>query len=523
MSDQAKKFFLLAGLLALSAIIVQDFWNGYLAEWDDEFYIRGILGWVTDPPHVGSTHWELRHPYTLLTAASVAVFGVSEPAVVLPSLAAFWGLVALVYWAALKRFGLFTAGSLAALLLTLPLLNIYGTVLRADMLEALFVVASLTAFLGVILHGYGERWLVAAGAFAGLAFITRETSGALIVFYALLFLAGYGGSRRRYFWMLAGFLPVWLIEYLFLLYHTGDPLYRYVIDLAQHHPLRPENVLSPPPAGTHDLQEAYRLLGGGEQKYAPTLPAASILDLGGLNPVAQFFMNHEYSISFFIAVPAWLYLAFAKGGDKNVRTLARLLGLFALLWFLIVAYGLVGRPKPNYFLPVLISAAAILALTLFRLRARGWRTLTFAGLASILVVNFLSMEIHQYRPTYSGRILAQVATEIQGPVYTDVVTAKLGNFFLASAGVTDRVRTNAPPPGALFLYDEDNVTKKIADPEVQGRYRPEPEWEVLEAFERRERLPGAVMRFLGMDDLLTPRLLDRLSHPEPRVVLYRVR
>jgi 4-amino-4-deoxy-L-arabinose transferase-like glycosyltransferase len=510
-------------ILGLSALILADFWNGYMGEWDDDFYIRAILGWMSEPPYVGSTHWELRHPYVLSLVASVSLLGMNETALVLPSIASLYVLLCILYVALLRYVGVAAAVTAVTVLALSPLLNIYATVMRPGLPEAVLVVGSLAIFFAVVLGDLRAAWLTVSGALAAMAFLIRETAGALMLFYFVLYLFGFGIRRSSYVYIALGFVPLWLLEVVYLWLRTGDPVYRYVIDLAQYHPPRPENLLEPNFGDPEGTEWARRILNGEPQPNTPALGAASIVDFGRyLNPIVALFVNHEYALVFFVSPFALLGLVVSADQDQRRRRAALLVAFFGLLWWAVVAYLLVGRPKPNYFMPLFVSATVVIALYVEHL----WQTRRRLRAAAVFLLlstgGLFAMELHQYKPTYAGRVFAQLVQEYREPIYTDSVTRDRARFFVEAAGLGEYVPQGPVKLGALLLVNDAEVDR--IDPmlnQVGGRNAVV--LEAVERVQRRDRLPGVVLRVTGLDSLVPPHILRKLTHPEEKLVLYRVK
>src|SRR5262249_19857247 len=154
------------------------------------------------------------------------------------------------------------------------------------------------------------RLLLFAGALAGVAWITRETAVAFLVFYGILFLFGFGMPRRRYLWMALSFAAIVGADTAYLWSTTGDWLYRYHVTLrgvAHDNPLQPAN-LAP--------------------RYWPEVTRSPM-------PFVVLFASHEFGLLNITAVPATICLCTSRSIDPGSRRLARVLALLAMTWFLI--------------------------------------------------------------------------------------------------------------------------------------------------------------------------------------------
>jgi hypothetical protein len=71
-------------ILVIGVVMLNVAWVGYVGS-DDHSYARGALGWLDQFPYVGKNHWTLRHTVVIPVAVSLAVFGMREISLGLPS------------------------------------------------------------------------------------------------------------------------------------------------------------------------------------------------------------------------------------------------------------------------------------------------------------------------------------------------------------------------------------------------------------------------------------------------------
>jgi len=202
-------------------------WVGWLDSDDKRHVVEGI-GWYEQFPYVGPLHPSLRHPIVFPLGMSFRLFGISEFSVILPNLLYYAGLLAVTY-VFLSRFtNRHIAFIATALITTTPIFVIQATVVFSDITEAFFVALSFWLFMEATRIERPTLWLLlGAGAAAAMGWFTRETVGALILLFGVLFLAGYKLPRARYCIMAGGFLPLVALEALFMWGMTGSPIYRY--------------------------------------------------------------------------------------------------------------------------------------------------------------------------------------------------------------------------------------------------------------------------------------------------------
>jgi len=126
---------LLFMVLLLMIALAADSWIGYRGYADDVMSIRGALLWQQETPYLGTTHWELRHPYILLMSVSTALGGLSDITVTLPSFLAVC-VSLLLTWSLAAYLLPNTSPAIAALFFaTLPITVISATTLVPGSLE----------------------------------------------------------------------------------------------------------------------------------------------------------------------------------------------------------------------------------------------------------------------------------------------------------------------------------------------------------------------------------------------------
>ena len=160
--------------------------------------------------------------------------------------------------------------------------------------------------------------MFASGVAAAFGWLTAETTAALLLFYAVLFLIGFG-SPRRYYWIMAlGFVVVVGIEIGYLTAMTGDPLYRYRMDLF------------------HDVVDRI-----GDRA---AMRSGIILNLDGnltvsppLEPFVALVLNQEFGLLFWSYIPAAIWVWRTKKIAAEDRRLLRLLVGLGLVWMAFVS------------------------------------------------------------------------------------------------------------------------------------------------------------------------------------------
>jgi len=225
----------LPGVLILAVPVVSLYlaWIGYQG-WglDDFHYLRAAQAWAADAPYIGTTHWELRLGMVLPLAASVALIGSNEPALLLVPGFYYLALLAVTYWFVRVLVGQLHAYISILVVATVPLVVAWGTTPRVAIAECFYLAV---AFWGLayaaIVPERARRAMILSGLAFGLAWLSRESALGFAIALVLLAAVGSPIRRSRYIWFAAGALLVVGSEMLFYQVYTGNPLYRLYIDL----------------------------------------------------------------------------------------------------------------------------------------------------------------------------------------------------------------------------------------------------------------------------------------------------
>jgi hypothetical protein len=415
-------------------------WVGYIGS-DDWVYIQNARARIDAPWLIGASHWAVRLPLTLPMAFSLAMFGESEFTAALPTLIYTWAAAMLVLLFLWKRVGAPSAVLASIFIAVAPLMTVNATMLRIDAVESFYVLASLLCFLLALEQGGSRSLFFLSGLIAGLAIVTRPTAVALLAFYGVLFLVGYGTSRPRYLLGFLGFLLVWLAESLYYFFGTGHWFYRLDIDF--HHD--------------------------------QVVRAGTLFDAVVISPLRMLLTSHNLGLTFWMLFPlAWYAGRSAVAGERAAK-LIRLLTLFAVVWiavFSVFASKLILDPR--YLTPALIASLMVVAIgcvVLYRHRRR-----TAVVIASaILLTQALGIYVENKDFIYESRWLVRLADQYQEPIYTDPMTRERALFLLQLKNSEDKTRAVLAPPGGLFLYVPRNAAR--------GRYN-------LERWDPKDLEPG---------------------------------
>ena len=183
-------------ILALATLLVLAMgWVGHIGS-DDLEYISAARNWFSVDGYLPDSHWAMRHPLVLPMGLSFQIFGHSEIISILPSLLYAAGMLGMLLF---NRHVSLLDGLFAGLVFVLtPLFAEIASIANVDIVEAFFVFSSFLLFCSAYGGNAPLPVVFLSGVLAGIAFTARETSGALVVFYGLLFLFRPGMARPAY-------------------------------------------------------------------------------------------------------------------------------------------------------------------------------------------------------------------------------------------------------------------------------------------------------------------------------------
>ena len=389
----------------------------------------------------------------------------------------------------------------------MPGFVVVATYLNPDIPEAFFV--SLAFWTFVVAVERPEKmmpWLI-LGIVTALAFLNRQTSLALAIFLAGMFIAKPMAPRSRYWIAAAAFLPVIAVEWLYLFLATGDPAYRASIDF--HHDR------------VDRLADAELLAGRG-----------GLIDSQGnlgvnvyLDPILSLFVTQKYGLLFWAFAAAVIAATRARTSDPKVRILFLAIGLGAIS-FLFVALNPRLYLVPRYLLVAAWAAALCVGWWLQTLWHENRRLALAATSAALIGVNAASLAVENTNPRFAERALVEVAQRFPDTyVYTDIETGSRAFGYLLFADVPlSRIRTSAPPDGALFLYSRVRVHECARVPRCRDRvqdFQPQPDWKVLEVVTPKPPAIARLLGPLGVDRYVHRDIARRLVAPNAPVTLYR--
>ena len=488
--DAALLLALFLGMAAVLAIA----WVGFLGS-DDVTYATGAYGWLRQFPYVGG-HGTIRYLITWPIALSFLAFGEGEFQLILPTICYFAALIAITYLCVARQLDRATAVVAAILVMTLPLFAVQATTASADITELVFIVASAWLFYVASTSARPLPLLFASGAAAGLAWLTRETAVALLLFYGLSFLAGYRIKRWHYFVMGAGFFAVWGCELVYLYAMTGNPLYRVFISL--HH--------------DSTVTRAFDVAG-------------NLFVHPAINPLVMLLVNQEFAVFFWIAIPVIVWLFAKRVLPGRYTEIAHLWSLLAIVWFLFFAVNSSLLPlNPRYVAPTAYGAAIAMAIFLRALwvERRFWA----AGLVFCVIVGdefrgdpCREQGLHVRRTGAGGFCQRRQTLRADRSRHRASRAAVAG---VAAEGTARRRRRSGARPAVSLQPDPGRLSQPPGQARRRTEIPPAPAWEIVWQSQPQPKLAGRMLKALGLDRFVPEGLMRRLYLPHPGVTVYRV-
>ncbi len=500
-------------LLVLLTVIVLAFsWTGWLAS-DDTAYLNGARGWLHNFPYLGENHWEVRHLLVIPMAVVIGFFGESEFTVIITTTLYFLAVVVFTYVILRKMFpGTAAAVTVAGFLIVTPLFAVQATIPGVDIPEMFYVVLSLWLFHRATLSETQISLLFASGLVAGLAYVTREIAAAFTIFYAILFLVSAYMPRRQYLVIASGWVSVVITDYFYFWLQTGDPIYRFsMVYLPRLIRKTVETEVVLPPAS---VSAPIKILGTG-----------NISESFLFGPISALFVNQEFALLYFFAIPAGWVLWRTTQLDTGQQRFLRLLIIMGIVWFIVIGYLMGNRSLPRYYSVPTYAAVVIVGVWISRIVWR-WRPWAAVLAGAALVSTFiLGIAVENRNPLFGERALARFLLQSNAIVHTDPRTATkaLQIAEWSNPGNSRRIQDEPPPPDSLFLYNAVEASigyigGRKFDPAL---YRRDPQWQEIWRMEASPKPIGRIVDMLGLTRYIPASIAKKLIEQLPPIIVYK--
>lgn len=457
---------------------------------DDWHYVSAAECWARHGACLPHDHWSARWP--LIAPMSLALW-LGESRATLAFVPFLYALAAILLAAhvASRLFGRAASFPAASLLALTPTFALSMARPNVDVVELVFLLAALAAWLAATERPTGRRFAFAAGVALSLAVQTRETSLVYVALFGLWFLLSPARARRITWWAAPGFAVPMAVQMLIHGLAAGDPLLRF--RLALDHGRIPSTELD-----SHVDTSRSPLL--NPDFIAGWKPAAGIDVHWSVNPLINLLAHPAIGITLLGAL--FLLAAYGARGllDPPARRRAMLLLGAAALASLVLIYVLAIDPKPRMFMP--LAAAASMTAAAFGVAAWQARQRPLAAIVA-LAVGANAILILGAQPSMTGVEAAagRWIAEANAPLSSDETTRRLLHLVPAARNLPDAV-----PGGPLQLRASLDGCASIAGEagriEREYRFGQDDPW-----FRRAIR---------GPDGVTTPALcLLRATPPDP--------
>jgi 4-amino-4-deoxy-L-arabinose transferase-like glycosyltransferase len=502
--SRANGWFLAA--LALAAVLVALNWVGYDGA-DDRSYALGAEAWLRHFPAVGADHWATRHTVVLPVALSLAVFGRQEFALAIPSVLYFFGFLLVNHHFATRFLGVRTGAILTMLLALTPAFVVQASYINIDIAEAFFASLSFWLFAAGTRDNRASM-LFWSGAAAGLAFLTRETSAVLPIFFAVCFLFDKAPARKTYLYLALGFVAAVGVELVYFWIMTGDFLHRYRMD-AHHDAV----------SRVKELQHTAK--SGGALDRQGNLSVSVWAD-----PFLMLFASQKYGLLFWLAIPAAIWTFAARAVPAVESLVARRTSRLMLLWiaFLSLAFPILYL-VPRYYIVPAWAGVVLIAYTTHLLWPTQRRRVVVGALAALVAVNALSLYVENTNPRFAEHALvAWLKENPDATVHVDPDMARRSDLLMSFAGLGGRAVAGMPQSGDLFVFSPRNLQLCKEQGLCKGKlYQPQAGWTKIAAVEERPRAIGGLLRALRLSPLIPHQIMQKIETPAPGITVYRVR
>lgn len=499
---------LIVAVIMVTALLLPTGFTGT----DDYRYLIAAERWLNEGVHTGANHWANRLPYVLSLVASFAVFGETMLALTIVN-AAFFAICCYATW----HIGCHAfADSRAALfgvliILSTPLLIRQPTYFYPEVAEMAFL--AITALIVIV----RRRWitkqrivmLLLAGFVGGLAMLVRQTAVAVpVALAAVIFFQSPDEVLKNRICdtavlALGFFIPI-VLEILFYVVMTGDPLHRFKIDSS--HVKIANRLKDKASLDTDSVLFNWKLASNWERQSA-------IPSHWTITPFVRLLLSPGMLLIPWIGIVGGVLAWRTKG---HARTLAILTLLIIVLQYLLNTFVIVLPPNTRYFGIGLVLLALLAGYALAQIHRA-----MIAWTALFVLIIFPALLVLAFQPSFAvmNENLSSSTKTFDEPVY---LPGKMLEY-TAIARRSDpnfrgRVALGAPPilglMAVMSAVGPENGSRPCNDKtpafELVRTVKPNsPVYSYLEAVGFADHLPDKV-RTLLEKDFMTVRYYRRL-------------
>lgn len=495
-SSLVQELILIAGLVAVSWIAVSIRPVGFMGGgFDDVQYVNAAARWLHDFPYVGTTHWELRHPFVLQLVALLHA-GFALPSQLLTISIVWYGLVLSVAYVVIRMMAGVVAAFFSCLAIgTSPVFVELATSIAPDLVEFCLVLGAVSIVLLASQRRLPSAFLVVSGFLLGLAWLTRETAGAAILLLVMLFAFRPTLPTRDFAFLWMAVVAVIAAETIWLWSATGDVFYRMHVDM--RHVLVPSAHLV---GGVASASEIPILNPSMMSRWVGSSP---IKVAWFLDPYLAFFTDRQFGVVF-VLLPAIAILLWRQEVSENEKVLVSVLALLGVLSFLFSTYVLSIRPQARYYLSAVFAASVASGVYLGKLWFNKRKSLCAVLAIFVVVANLLLCDMQQYRNYALDALIKYVSGSAETIAVSRSVWDSINNPVFASQ-FDSQVIPRDPEIGDMLLIseiDKDWDNRFILCNDSSWReYAPRP------------FLIGMIIRSLGFQSAMPDVVLSRVLKP----------
>lgn len=436
---------------------------------DDSRYVQAAIGWLNGFPYVGETHWAIRHSLVISMAVSFAVFGVGQFAITIPSLLCYLGLQVVTFCAVRSAFSTTAAVFCVLMVAIIPISAVNADAVFVWPYELFLIVCSFFLFWFSGTRDRSVVYAVLAGVLAGLAFLTRETTGAYLCGLGILFLLGLGPDRKNYFLMAGGFLIVVGLDAAYFFFTAGDWLYR--LRISSNHgiftaAMHAETYVDPKsldvklPFSNYELPlQVKELLERERANSGDRYLEYALIDVGrALSPYLMLWVHYYFGLTYWLGTVGALYVNKIRhnlAASDYHRLLPVAILIIGVTWFLAGTYLLNLRPHPRYWAVSTFAAAVLGGLWLAWIWSLGRRILAVITVGLVFIGHLFLVEMNDSSLVYA-RWLSDYVKEKQKVVHLPRDNWKSAEvYFTVIEDVGNLVKPLPDPAAQRILVDDD--------------------------------------------------------------------